>query len=381
METRLFRVPYILDEKLLSEGRVERVCAIDKFTPEIQSINGDWTETQFNNHEAVVLVRGNNKLLNQLGKLYKSLSETEARKLCVEDRLSYKWNFSKHKFDLVPNKVLKNRQLEHVHKSLPKNPLSKELLSLIGIWSAVGFGQGWRLPYHEVIRGAMSGLPPLWGNAFPISSVLDNFNRANEGPPPSSNWTNWKGSGSKVASNQWNPSGSGGDNGSYWNVQDFGPNCEVYVTGTTPGAYTDLYSRLVDFGNGGDGYDAAMSDSSNTIRYFRVDNGAYTAIGATISQAIANGDAIGLEIIGSTLQAYYKASGGSWVAQSSRSDSTYSGAGKLAITGQGSTVFADDFGGGTIAQQFDQSVAGTLTSSGISINAKLLADYFTVKMG
>jgi hypothetical protein len=227
----------------------------------------------------------------------------------------------------------------------------------------------------------MSGLPPLWGNAFPISSVLDNFNRANEGPPPSSNWTNWKGSGSKVASNQWNPSGSGGDNGSYWNVQDFGPNCEVYVTGTTPGAYTDLYSRLVDFGNGGDGYDAAMSDSSNTIRYFRVDNGAYTAIGATISQAIANGDAIGLEIIGSTLQAYYKASGGSWVAQSSRSDSTYSGAGKLAITGQGSTVFADDFGGGTIAQQFDQSVAGTLTSSGISINAKLLADYFTVKMG
>ena len=27
--------------------------------------------------------------------------------------------------------------------------------------------------------------------AFPNTPVLDNFNRANEGPPPSANWVGW----------------------------------------------------------------------------------------------------------------------------------------------------------------------------------------------
>lgn len=382
METRLFRVPYVMDEKLLSEGKVSRKCAIDDLTQEIHSINGDWNEVQINNDEAVVLVRGTNKLLSQLGKLYKSLSETEADKLVVEERGSYKWNFKKNRFELVRGKKLRNDSLKTLHTKVSKKPISKELLSLIGLWSAVGFGQGWRLPYSEIIRGAMSGLPPLWGNAFPVNSVLDNFNRANEGPPPSSNWTNWKGGNAKVVSNQWATDGITGDNGCYWNVQDYGPNSEVYITGTTlSGTYMDVYLRLVDFGNGGDGYDFSMNDSSNNLKYFRIDNGGYTQLGATISNTVANGDSIGLEVIGSTLTGYFMASGGSWVGQTTRTDNTYSGAGKLAMTSIHLATRADNFGGGNTAQQFNQSVSGSMNSSSNLITTKLLANFFTVKMG
>ena len=69
--------------------------------------------------------------------------------------------------------------------------------------------------------------------AFPESSILDNFNRGDEGPPLSSDWTEMGhvSDGLEVVSNE-----AEGETGfsaactEYWNPATFGPACEAYVT-------------------------------------------------------------------------------------------------------------------------------------------------------
>lgn len=191
--------------------------------------------------------------------------------------------------------------------------------------------------------------------SFPQTSVLDDFNRANEGPPPSSNWTTLFGAGSRVVSNQCvrGSAGSTGDNGSYWNVQDFGPDCEVFCTFATGGSsYLDCYVRLVNIGSGTtDGYDAAVSDNNNTFRYFRIDNDVYTLLGAAESVTVDSGDSSGLRVVGDSLQGYFKDVSGANVYQligGGRTDSTYTAAGKIGATFNNDTQAIDDFGGGTV---------------------------------
>lgn len=70
---------------------------------------------------------------------------------------------------------------------------------------------------------------------FPVTSVLDNFNRSAVGPPPSASWTTGLGRswGFKVnASNQMVAEATTGNEeyAQYYNVATYGPNCEVYIT-------------------------------------------------------------------------------------------------------------------------------------------------------
>jgi hypothetical protein len=69
---------------------------------------------------------------------------------------------------------------------------------------------------------------------FPTTPILDDFNRANEGPPPSANWSayhaSWGfGDGLEVVSNQCKGN-SYNLCGDWWSVETFGSDCEVYVT-------------------------------------------------------------------------------------------------------------------------------------------------------
>jgi hypothetical protein len=202
--------------------------------------------------------------------------------------------------------------------------------------------------------------------AFPTTGILDNFNRANEGPPPSSNWDG------KVYTNDstaWsvvsNVADSGGSNSrNYWDVTTFGPDSEVYFTiaaipsPTTNYADVCVLLRAVGVGTGGgggsttDAYHAGwhkIDAGSDLLEYYRVDDSAYTQLGSSESVTeMANGHKFGASMIGSTLQAYADTGSGWAVFGTSRTDSTYTAAGYIAIlTGEPSTQI-DDFGGGTV---------------------------------
>lgn len=91
--------------------------------------------------------------------------------------------------------------------------------------------------------------------------------------------------------------------------------------------------------------------SSWTIRK-RV-GGASSTVLATFTNGLASGDAIGLRATGSattTLTAYYKASGGSWVQVGTVGDASgaLTGAGFIGFTLQGTTARGGTFSGGAV---------------------------------
>ncbi len=196
--------------------------------------------------------------------------------------------------------------------------------------------------------------------AFPTTGVLDAFNRANEGPPPSANWTSaWENNQFSVVGNQCEHTGALNDySTAHWNVSTFGPDSECYVTVVAKPTNNDdelgVGCRMANIGAGTtDGYmmtPRVKSAATDEFRLFRFDNGVSTQLGAAVTQEIATGDAIGIEAIGSTIKAFYKASGGSWTEVMSRTDATYTAAGSILLLAEKgpSDVQFDDFGGGTV---------------------------------
>lgn len=182
----------------------------------------------------------------------------------------------------------------------------------------------------------------------PTTPVLDTFNRANEGPPPSTSWTNLN-AGLKVISNVCGANAS--NSVSYWNVGNFGPDCEVFCTITTKpgsGQSVGLYLRGKDTGSvvTFDAYllVALVQAGTDILRIQRVDNAVATTLGADVSQEFSANDVILLRMIGSTLFMEYNN-----VVQTTRTDSTYAAAGVIAAAIGDTTGRIDDFGGGLYA--------------------------------
>jgi hypothetical protein len=189
---------------------------------------------------------------------------------------------------------------------------------------------------------------------FPQTSVLDTFTGANgdDLPTYSGNWsatTVW--TNLEIQSNTAAGTSAAALNFNYWNVSDFGPNCEVFVTITTyPAIGVIAFLRLVQETDSTtiDGYyilPAVVGGASNdTINILRFDNGIGTVLGADIVQEFVGGDQVGLRVVGSDLTCYYNAT-----ALATRSDATYGAAGKIALaTLFDTTVRLDSFGGGTL---------------------------------
>jgi len=193
---------------------------------------------------------------------------------------------------------------------------------------------------------------------FPTTSLLDNFNRANGAL--GSNWTAGTITGETGAPTIVSNTAQGGTSGSSlsanWNVTSFGPDSEVYATVTskiTSGLSSGMQLRARYNAGSKNTYTvyAEADTGTDTWTLFKVSNSAYSQLGATFSQEFAVGDAIGLSVVGTTLTAYYKASGGSWTALTTRTDSTFSAAGLIGMElepGSGTFGSWDDFGGGTV---------------------------------
>ncbi|MBN9393103.1 MAG: hypothetical protein J0I20_34035 [Chloroflexi bacterium] len=189
--------------------------------------------------------------------------------------------------------------------------------------------------------------------AFPTTSILDNFNRANGNNVYSNGpWGAtpiWSGDTSLViSSNAAKANGSWGD--VYTNTSTY-TDSEAYATISSTGG-TDGYLEIMVRGSGGNSgnpsyYSLGWSQHDNhddTWRVYRSAGGAYTQLGAQFTQAPAVGHRFGISAIGSSVIGYYD-TGSGFVAKVTTSDTTHT-SGRLGFEIYNSSGI-DDFGGGT----------------------------------
>jgi len=212
---------------------------------------------------------------------------------------------------------------------------------------------------------------------FPTTGVLDTANRANEGPPPSASWADALGFGFGVVvnTNQFaggSSSPTGGTNASYWSVETFGPEAEVVATIATKAnnQTIGLGLRLQQVGSANiDGYRCIFTPLAGTDSFAiqRVDNGTSTTL-TSIAQEASNADPFGCEAIGTTITLYANLSGAGYAALGSVTDSTYPGAGYIGMDIVGTTIRADEFGGGTRNEEADTTapVISSITVTNIT---------------
>lgn len=200
-------------------------------------------------------------------------------------------------------------------------------------------------------------------NSTPAASinetVLDDFNRADQGPPPSSNWTTdawgYGANGHKVESTLCVPSGVNTNYFSRWNPHTY-QDANAYVTlaaEPTGGSEITLYVRSHSAGYEGYlvswVYNSSGTDTVTLRRDTRRTGGALTTL-ATYSQNLVGGDKIGITAVGSTISAWAYTNN-AWAQLGSVTDTTITAAGYIDLYTSGSGVSAsplaiDDFGGG-----------------------------------
>lgn len=191
--------------------------------------------------------------------------------------------------------------------------------------------------------------------AFPTTSLLDNFNRADSTTSLGSNWTSpleSTFSSPGILSNQAY-CGGGTFKDAYWNVNQW-TDVEAWVTLValpTGVIQSRLYARVQNPGN-----------ASTLQGYWIQVNGAGASwIGKTIANTLitlnssgaptfAAGDSVGITVVGTLITMYRKPAAGAWAASITATDTDISGPGYIGIqTRNDSLTKWDDFGGGGIA--------------------------------
>lgn len=188
--------------------------------------------------------------------------------------------------------------------------------------------------------------------SFPVTPVLDNFNRADENPlSGGGNWVHsslwWGGADLKLASNVVTQNAGG--SASTWVPQTFAVPVEIHVEKPTQHSnaahFEDLETLLQrgDVTDAPDGYvyEAIVGDG---MWIYRLDAGVYTEIADDTSVVLSSGDAFGARQVGSTLSMWKRVSS-VWSQVLSTTDVTYSGPYYLSLGRNGDGTH-DNFGGG-----------------------------------
>lgn len=210
----------------------------------------------------------------------------------------------------------------------------------------VGAGVTWRGISDNSILNVAGSVAGVGG--FPTTPILDNFNRANEGPPPSASWANSLNYGLKVVSNQMAQAQTNALCDSRY-LTSYGQEAEVYVDliSSVAGLSNQefwLFTGL-DYGSG-DSFYAIFDIAGQSVKLY--DSGVFKSLH---SFTFGVGDSFGLQITGTSnpvFHVWHKPSAGSWTEVHTY---TYTGgtsrSGLLAITSWGTNVF-DNFGGGNV---------------------------------
>jgi hypothetical protein len=130
----------------------------------------------------------------------------------------------------------------------------------------------------------------------------------------------------------------------------------------------------------GKGYWVEYDKNATQIRLVLVHGTGSKRLG-TYSQSLANGDAIGVRCIGSTIEAWARISG-TWTKLGTATDTTISGASpnnKLAVWGHGfNTSIVDDFGGGLLPEYASYSISISASDTGTGSDSATLTAQISV---
>lgn len=187
------------------------------------------------------------------------------------------------------------------------------------------------------------------GSSFPSTSLIDDFNRADESPL-ASGWTLpvWIGGGNvRVLSNSVTYiTGDYGD--AAWNTAPANDQ-EAWITFSTLTATgspsASVFARLTNInGSTVRGYEVAADVNAGTIELKTMTPSFTTLDSASIT--LQQGDALGIRAVGTAITGWHKPSGGSWTQILSATDSSET-SGRIGFGIYQGTFAVDDFGGGS----------------------------------
>jgi hypothetical protein len=185
--------------------------------------------------------------------------------------------------------------------------------------------------------GEVAVISATWGGRrvwrLPVGTVEDNFNRPNEGPPPSFLWATVDGDGLAVIGNVCGTAGAGA---ARWQIPMPTADCLVSVevsdvgeVGNSCGVHARGDAVLED------GYRVVADTTVDSITLYRVDDGVMTSL-ASDTQAVSVGDRMGIRLVGDTISAVYRRpEDPDWTTVVSDSDDTYSTAGYVGLAVDG----------------------------------------------
>lgn len=189
---------------------------------------------------------------------------------------------------------------------------------------------------------------PCYAVSFIASPILDDFNRSDEGPPPSSDWTTITGD-LRVVSNE--VKGNDAFNIATWTADSFSANQKCFITITGKSDTNDDIISVIARGqdSGADTYDVChilKTAATDRIVLRRVDDTVPTVLNDT-AQELTAGDSIGIRAIGDTIESWYH-NGTVWVLIASVTDNTYPNTGDIGLLIQNTVATCDNFGGGEV---------------------------------
>jgi hypothetical protein len=182
--------------------------------------------------------------------------------------------------------------------------------------------------------------------AFPTTGILDDFSP--DDAHPMTGWTDFYNGVDALGGVGLNAADDLSVSG--WTTTFTADTIEGYVTITTK-TTTDNKMVGILFNNGvtGDRYDLYIQYVAGVekAQVFKYINGVYDSTVADITTTINNGDSFGMSVIGTLIKVYRKPSGGSWGQIGTTYTATALSLNQLALEIDGTTLRADDFGGGT----------------------------------
>jgi hypothetical protein len=198
---------------------------------------------------------------------------------------------------------------------------------------------------------------------FPTTVVLDDFNRADSGPPPSASWNNdmrFEGAGNQglaVRSNAARGPTPGGLKSAtaYWNTV-FRDDNEAYVTlgALSPPSHVScqVWARGSNLGTAkAAAYVVALEESGNIslLRYDDIGGIGYNFLPgtSTVNYPLTTGDKVGIRCIGNTVEAWARKAG-VWARVLSCTSSVHPNGGQIGLYSYDGSRAFDDFGGGSI---------------------------------
>jgi hypothetical protein len=150
--------------------------------------------------------------------------------------------------------------------------------------------------------------------AFPTTPILDTFQRANTGPPPSASWTTSKGTGLKIVSNQCVPNVDTLDQAATWSASSFVNNQECYFTlaavPTSTSGGMACCARLqnsTDINSNHYELDVQVHVGNDGIQLYKQVSTTYFFVGSEfiIGRDFQIGDEIGLQVKGNIVRAWF----------------------------------------------------------------------------